>query len=66
VAVREFPLRRGAGVVAYLLYVDGRTVGVLEAKKVGATLTGVETQSGRYVEARPADVPAYRRPLPFA
>jgi type I restriction enzyme R subunit len=66
VAVREFPLVKGAGYVDYLLYVDGNAVGVLEAKKVGATLTGVETQSGRYADGLPLSVPAYRRPLPFA
>lgn len=66
VAVREFPLVKGAGFVDYLLYVDGNAVGVIEAKKVGATLIGVETQSGRYADGLPPAVPAYRRPLPFA
>ncbi|WP_444663406.1 type I restriction endonuclease subunit R [Cellulomonas sp. CW35] len=66
VAVREFPLVLGAGRVDYLLYVDRKAVGVLEAKKVGQTLTGVETQSGRYADGLPQDVPAVARPLPFA
>ncbi len=47
VAVREFPLHRGHGVADYLLYVDGRAAGVVEAKPEGHTLTGVEAQSGK-------------------
>ena len=48
VAIREFPLDAGHGFADYLLYVDGRACGVIEAKKAGATLTGVEAQSARY------------------
>ena len=33
VAVREFPLDKGNGFADYLLYVDGRAIGVVEAKK---------------------------------
>jgi len=40
VAIREFPLASGFGFADYLLYVDGKAVGVIEAKKQGATLTG--------------------------
>ncbi|HVB84318.1 MAG TPA: hypothetical protein VND63_05525, partial [Rhodanobacteraceae bacterium] len=65
VAIREFPLVDGHGTADYLLYVDGRACGVIEAKKQGATLTGVETQSGRYAQGLPASLPAWRRPLPF-
>jgi len=76
VAIREFPLEppsparaeagRGEGGYAdYLLYVDGKAAGVVEAKKVGATLTGVEVQSGRYAQGLPASLPAWTRPLPF-
>ena len=43
VAIREFPLP-GYGFADYLLYVDGKAAGVIEAKKEGVTLTGVETQ----------------------
>jgi len=43
VAIREFPLITGFGFADYLLYVDGKAVGVVEAKKEGVTLTGVET-----------------------
>ncbi|HET9823590.1 MAG TPA: DEAD/DEAH box helicase family protein, partial [Burkholderiaceae bacterium] len=65
VAVREFPLNPGHGFADYLLYVDGKAAGVVEAKKQGATLTGVEVQSARYAQGLPASLPAWRRPLPF-
>jgi type I restriction enzyme R subunit len=65
VAIREFPLVGGHGKADYLLYVDGKAAGVVEAKKQGATLTGVEAQSARYAQGLPAALPAWRRPLPF-
>lgn len=65
VAVREFPLNPGHGEADYLLYVDGKAAGIIEAKKLGATLTGVEAQSGRYARGLPDALPAWRRPLPF-
>ncbi|MBK7718651.1 MAG: DEAD/DEAH box helicase family protein [Simplicispira sp.] len=65
VAIREFPLNNGFGFADYLLYVNGKACGVIEAKKEGATLTGVEVQSGRYAQGLPASLPAWRRPLPF-
>ncbi|MEO8627157.1 MAG: type I restriction-modification enzyme R subunit C-terminal domain-containing protein [Betaproteobacteria bacterium] len=65
VAIREFPLP-GFGFADYLLYVDGRAAGVIEAKKAGTTLTGVEIQSAKYTVGLPASLPAWQRPLPFA
>jgi type I restriction enzyme R subunit len=65
IAVREFPLIRGHGFADYLLYVNGKAAGVVEAKKEGVTLTGVEVQSTKYSEGLPATVPAHFRPLPF-
>jgi type I restriction enzyme, R subunit len=65
VAIREFPLNTGFGFADYLLYVDGKACGVVEAKKQGATLTGVEVQSARYAQGLPATLPAWQRPLPF-
>jgi type I restriction enzyme R subunit len=65
VALREFELNPGHGTADYLLYVDGKAAGVIEAKKQGATLTGVEVQSARYAQGLPAALPAWRRPLPF-
>ncbi|WP_439114589.1 type I restriction endonuclease subunit R [Hydrogenophaga sp.] len=65
VAIREFPLNPGHGFTDYLLYVNGKACGVIEAKKAGATLSGVEVQSARYAQGLPASLPAWRRPLPF-
>jgi type I restriction enzyme R subunit len=65
VAIREFPLNNGFGFADYLLYVNGKACGVIEAKKEGATLTGVELQSSRYAQGLPGSLPAWRRPLPF-
>ena len=59
VAVREFPLKSGHA--DYLLYADAKAIGVIEAKPEGHTLTGVETQSGKYTDGsarRPAALPA--------
>ena len=53
VSIREFPLNPGHGVADYLLYVDGKAAGVIEAKKVGNTLTGVEIQSDKYKTGLP-------------
>ncbi len=39
VAVRESPLVRDHGFADYLLFVDGKAVGVLEAKPAGNTLS---------------------------
>ncbi|EYC50925.1 type I restriction modification system, restriction subunit [Hylemonella gracilis str. Niagara R] len=50
VAIREFPLNAGYGYADYLLYVNGKACGVIEAKKKEAvTLTGVELQSVLFV-----------------
>jgi type I restriction enzyme, R subunit len=66
VAVREFVLVPPHGRVDYLLFVDGKAAGIIEAKPEGVPLIGVEPQSARYVEGFPADIPAWRRPLPFS
>ncbi len=65
VAVREFSLKAGHGEADYLLYVEGRAAGVVEAKRAGSTLTGVEPQSKKYSEGLPDNLPAWRRPLSF-
>ena len=44
VAIREF--KTDAGFADYLLYVAKRPVGVIEAKREGVTLTGVENRCG--------------------
>ncbi len=66
VAIREFPLNPGYGFADYLLYIDGKAAGVIEAKKEGTTLTGVEVQSARYAQGLPNALPAWVRPLPFS
>ena len=65
VAVREFSLKPGHGTADYLLYVNRKAVGVVEAKPEGSTLTGVEVQSEKYSAGLPDNLPAYLRPLPF-
>ncbi|HZR03688.1 MAG TPA: hypothetical protein VFA81_11005 [Burkholderiales bacterium] len=52
------------GYADYLVYVDGKAAGVIEAKKPGATLTGVEIQSARYANGLPSSLPAWTSPLP--
>ena len=68
VAIREFPTPSGP--VDYLLYVDQKAIGTIEAKKEGVTLTSVEPQSKRYsdsfAEAAAAEgYPYWQLPLPF-
>ena len=58
VAIREFPLKDGHGFADYMLYVAHKAAGVLEAKKEGFTLSGVETQSDKYVKGLPDALPA--------
>lgn len=64
VAVREMALA-GGGFADYLLFVEGRAVGVLEAKKVGHALTGVEVQTALYASSLPRGLMAPVDPLPF-
>ena len=71
IAVREFPLK--TGFADYLLYVDGKVAGVIEAKREGHTLKGVELQSSKYTLGLPDGLPVHRKgapgapqPLPFA
>ena len=51
VAVREVPLASGR--CDYLLLIDRKPVGIIEAKKAGVTLSTVADQSGRYAENLP-------------
>lgn len=61
--MREFPLKTGEA--DYLLYVNRKPVGAIEAKKEGTTLSGVEWQSAKYSIGLPDNLHAPRRPLPF-
>ena len=65
VAVREAYLK--TGFADYLLFVDGKALGVIEAKKEGTPLAGVEAQSARYSVGLPPRMQAWRPddPLPF-
>ncbi len=65
VVLRNFPLVSGHGFADYLLYLDGKAAGVIEAKKEGFPLVGVEVQAEKYSKGLPADLPAHIRPLPF-
>lgn len=65
VALRELPMKAGHGKADYVLYVDQRAIGVIEAKPVGYPLIGVEPQSDKYSTGLPDDLPAWVRPLPF-
>ena len=65
VAVREFIMAPGHGRADYLLFVDGKAVGAVEAKPSGTPLAGVESQSAKYAAGLPNDLPALVKPLPF-
>jgi len=64
VVAREFPLKES--IADYLLFVDRKAVGVIEAKPAGTTLSGVAEQSQRYITSVPDELPHVQEPLPFA
>ncbi|MGW0435590.1 DEAD/DEAH box helicase family protein [Micromonospora sp. NPDC003197] len=67
VAVREVTLATGRA--DYLLYINQRLVGIIEAKRTGTAPRGVEAQLDRYLKGLTAEqrFAAWRRaaPLPF-
>jgi type I restriction enzyme, R subunit len=64
IALREVPLTTGP--CDYLLLVDRRPVGVVEAKKEGTTLSTVAEQSSRYANSLPPILAhGLSGPLPF-
>jgi type I restriction enzyme R subunit len=65
VALRNFTLINGLGFADYLLYIDCKAAGIVEAKKEGFPLVGVEIQAERYSKGLPSTLPTYVRPLPF-
>src|SRR5206468_385467 len=65
VAIRE-ALLKDRDEVDYLLFVDGKAIGTVEAKPEGYALTGVEEQSGKYGKGLLDIYPKWREPLPFA
>src|SRR5438445_3038938 len=65
IAIREALLKE-RDEVDYLMLVDGKAIGTVEAKPEGFTLTGVEEQSGKYGKGLLDIYPKWREPLPFA
>jgi len=65
VAIRE-ALLKDRDEADYLVFVDGKAIGTVEAKPEGFTLTGVEEQSGKYGKGLLDIYPKWREPLPFA
>ena len=65
VAIRE-ALLKDRDEVDYLLFVNGKAIGTVEAKPEGVTLTGVEEQSGKYGKGLLEIYPKWQEPLPFA
>jgi len=63
VAVRE--VQSKGGPADYMLFVDGKALGVVEAKKVGSTLSQVADQSARYGKAKQFIPQRWADPLPF-
>jgi type I restriction enzyme R subunit len=67
VAVREFVMEPPHGRADYLLFLGGKAVGVIEAKKEGETLRGVQWQTAKYVDGLPYGIEkAIDGALPFA
>ena len=63
VAIKEFQLKTGAA--DYLLFIDRKVVGVIEAKPIGHSLGGVDYQSEKYVRGLPDYIEPAQVPIPF-
>ena len=63
VAVREFPM--SSGTCDYLLFIDGKAAGVIEAKKTGFTLGGVADQCEKYIHKPHEHLECWGKPLPY-
>ncbi len=63
VAVREMQSQRGPA--DYGIFVQGKALGIVEAKKEGETLSLVAEQSARYSHARKWIPQTWADPLPF-
>jgi len=66
VAVRE--MDTDTGPADYMLFVDGKACGILEAKREGADLGGVAEQSARYATSHTQHIERWvpeDQPLPF-
>ncbi len=63
VAVREYPMANGPA--DYLLLIDGKACGVVEAKPEGFTLSGVTDQAVGYNASSPDALATWSNPLRF-
>ncbi|MDZ8236668.1 MAG: DEAD/DEAH box helicase family protein [Nostoc sp. ChiQUE01a] len=63
IAVREYRLK--SGFADYLLFINRKAAGVIEAKKLGTPLSGVEIQSDKYSFQLPNKLNCHLKPLPF-
>ena len=63
VAVREFLF--DSGEADYGLFVNGKAIGAVEAKKVGTTLSSVAFQTEKYLTSLPDNFSSWCNPLPF-
>lgn len=69
VAVREFPV--AGGEMDYVLFVDGKVAGLIEAKPKGSALLGVTVQANNYIDgfeqkvAKKSKLPRYFDRPPF-
>ena len=63
VAVREFHM--SSGPTDYLLFVDRKAIGAIEAKPEGTTLGGVAAQTEKYLTGILRNLQYYQNPLPF-
>ncbi|MGB6229124.1 MAG: DEAD/DEAH box helicase family protein [Litorimonas sp.] len=64
IAVRHFQIGREEA--DYLLIIDGKAAGIIEAKKAGITLSGVAEQSESYATSDLGFMKSWGTPLPFA
>jgi len=65
VAVEYFQMGKDVGEADYVLFLNGKAVGIIEAKKEGETLIGKEFQSGKYAKGFPEAFQYIDLPLPF-
>jgi type I restriction enzyme, R subunit len=63
IALREVPLKSGR--CDYLLLVDRKSLGIVEAKPEGTLLSGVSEQTAHYAVTTPAFFKVERDELPF-
>ncbi len=69
VAVRDYPLARSYGKIDYLLFLEGKAVGLIELQSTPQTketpLEGVQVNSPKYSRGLPFTLRLFTRPLPF-